>query len=70
VSDVQEVYVRLLSQIGKPIDKPLVASAQIIPTEGTSFEKVKAEAEVVIDDWFSDVTKITEMVIKGDLSTF
>ncbi len=70
VSDVQEVYVRLLSQIGKPIDKPLVASAQIIPKEGTSFEKVKAEAEVVIDDWFSDVTKITEMVIKGDLSTF
>jgi S-adenosylmethionine synthetase len=70
VSDVQEVYVRLLSQIGKPIDKPLVASAQIIPKEGTSFEKVKDEAEVVIDDWFSNVTKITEMVIKGDLDTF
>jgi S-adenosylmethionine synthetase len=47
-----------------------VASAQIIPKEGTSFEKVKAEAEVVIDDWFSNVTKITEMVIKGELNTF
>jgi S-adenosylmethionine synthetase len=70
VSDVQEVYVRLRSQIGKPIDKPLVASAQIIPKEGISFEKIKAEAEVVIENWFSDVTKITEMVIKGDLSTF
>ena len=70
VSDVQEVYVRLLSQIGKPIDKPLVASAQIIPKEDTSFEKVKAETEVVIDDWFSNVTKITEMVIKGELNTF
>ena len=70
VPDVQEVYVRLLSQIGKSIDKPLVASAQIIPKENTSFEKVKAETEVVIDDWFSNVTKITEMVIKGDLNTF
>ena len=70
VSDVQEVYIRLLSQIGKPIDKPLVASAQIIPKEDTSFEKVKAETEVVIDDWFSNVTKITEMVIKGELNTF
>ena len=70
VSDVQEVYVRLLSQIGKPIDKPLVASAQIIPKEDTSFEKVKAETEVIIDDWFSNVTKITEMVIKGELNTF
>jgi S-adenosylmethionine synthetase len=70
VSDVQEVYVRLLSQIGTPIDKPLVASAQIIPKEDTSFEKVKAETEVIIDDWFSNVTKITEMVIKGELNTF
>jgi S-adenosylmethionine synthetase len=70
VSDVQKVYVRLLSQIGKSIDEPLVASAQIIPKEDISFEKVKAEAEVVIYEWFSNVTKITEMVIKGDLNTF
>jgi S-adenosylmethionine synthetase len=70
VPDVQDVYVRLLSQIGKPIDQPLVASAQIIPREGTSFEKVKAETEVIIDDLLSNVTKITEMVIKGELNTF
>ncbi|AKB34796.1 Archaeal S-adenosylmethionine synthetase [Methanosarcina siciliae C2J] len=70
VPEVQDVYIRLLSQIAKPIDQPLVASAQIIPKEGTSFEKVKSEAEVVIDDWFSNVTKITEMVIRGELNTF
>jgi S-adenosylmethionine synthetase len=70
VPEVQDVYIRLLSQIGKPIDQPLVASAQIIPREGTSFAKVKAEAEVVMDDWLSNVTKITEMVIKGELDTF
>lgn len=64
VPEVQDVYIRLLSQIAKPIDQPLVASAQIIPKEGTSFEKVKSEAEVVIDDWLSNVTKITEMVIR------
>jgi len=70
VPEVQDIYIRLLSQIGKPIDQPLVASAQIIPREGTSFAKVKAEAEVVMDDWLSNVTKITEMVIKGELNTF
>lgn len=70
VPEVQDVYIRLLSQIGKPIDQPLVASAQIIPKEGTSFAKVKCEAEVVIDDWLSNVTKITEMVIRGELNTF
>lgn len=66
VPEVQDVYIRLLSQIAKPIDQPLVASAQIIPKEGTSFEKVKSEAEVVIDDWLSNVTKITEMVIRAN----
>ena len=70
VPEVQDVYIRLLSQIGKPIDQPLVASAQIIPREGASFAKAKAEAEVVMDDWLSNVTKITEMVIKGELNTF
>ncbi|MCQ1534717.1 methionine adenosyltransferase [Methanosarcina sp. KYL-1] len=70
VPEVQDIHIRLLSQIGKPIDQPLVASAQIIPHEGNSFEKVKAEAETVIDDWLSNVTKITEMVIKGELDTF
>lgn len=70
VPEVQDVYIRLLSQIGKPIDQPLVASAQVIPKEGTSFAKVKSEAEVVIDDWLSNVTKITEMVIRGELNTF
>jgi S-adenosylmethionine synthetase len=70
VPEVQDVYIRLLSQIGKPIDQPLVASAQIIPKEGYDFSKVKAETEVVIDDWLSNVTKITEMVIRGELDTF
>lgn len=70
VPDVQDVHIRLLSQIGKPIDQPLVASAQIIPKEGTSFAHVKSEAEVVIDDWLANVTKITEMVIRGELNTF
>jgi S-adenosylmethionine synthetase len=70
VPEVQDIYIRLLSQIGKPIDQPLVASAQIIPREGASFAKAKAEAEVVMDDWLSNVTKITEMVIRGELNTF
>jgi S-adenosylmethionine synthetase len=70
VDDVQDVYIRLLSQIGQPIDQPLVASAQIIPQDGVNFASVRAEAESVIDDWLENITKITAMVIKGELSTF
>jgi S-adenosylmethionine synthetase len=70
VDDVQDVYIRLLSQIGQPIDQPLVASAQIIPQDGANFASVRAETESVIDDWLENITKITDMVIKGELSTF
>lgn len=70
VPDIQDVYIRLLSQIGKPIDQPLVASAQIIPKDGVSFKTVQSEAEVIMEDWFSNITKITEMVINGELDTF
>ncbi len=70
VPEVHDIYLRLLSQIGKPIDQPLVASAQIIPEDGSSFSKVKAEAEAVMDDWLANVTKITDMVVKGELDTF
>ncbi|TGC08170.1 methionine adenosyltransferase [Methanolobus halotolerans] len=70
VPDVQDVHIRLLSQIGMPIDQPLVASAHVIPEDGVNFASVRAETESVIDDWLSNVTKITDMVIKGELDTF
>ncbi len=70
LSEVEEVYVRILSQIGQPIDQPLVASAQVIPQEGANFASIHSEVESVIDDWLANITKITDMVIKGDLDTF
>ncbi|MBN1133963.1 MAG: methionine adenosyltransferase [Methanosarcinaceae archaeon] len=70
LSEVDEVHMRILSQIGQPIDQPLVASAQIIPQEGANFTSIRSEAESVIDDWLANITKITDMVIKGDLDTF
>ena len=70
VPGIHDIYVRLLSQIGKPIDQPLIASAQIIPVEGVSFNTVEDDVAAVMDDWLSNTTKITEMVINGELDTF
>ena len=70
VDEVSDVHIKLLSQIGKPIDQPLVASAQIIPEEGANFANIRSEAEVVIDDWLENITKITDMVVRGELDTF
>jgi S-adenosylmethionine synthetase len=70
VDGVQQIHIMLLSQIGKPIDQPKAASAQIIPTEGYSLNSVQSEVETIMDSWLADISKITEMLVEGKLRTF
>jgi len=70
VDGIEEMYVRLLSQIGQPIDYPLVASVQLLPKAGASFKEVNAEVLEIVDDQLANVTSITEKVIEGKLKTF
>lgn len=70
VEGVEEVYVRILSQIGKPIDKPLVASLQIIPKKGYTIEKIEKPAYEIADEWLANIVKVREMVINGKIDVF
>ncbi|MGD1005400.1 MAG: methionine adenosyltransferase [Methanoregulaceae archaeon] len=70
IDGIEEMYIRLLSQIGKPIDLPLMASAQVLPKSGVSMQKIKGDVEGIVDDWLENVTSITEKVICGELKTF
>ncbi|WP_316558515.1 methionine adenosyltransferase [Methanimicrococcus hongohii] len=67
---IDDVYVKLLSQIGQPIDKPLVASVQISVKDGVKFDSMRKEAEGITDEWLANTKKITDMVAKGELETF
>ncbi len=69
VSGVREVYVELLSQIGRPIDDPLMASVKIIPEERLTNDMVN-EAYGITDEELSRVTKITEKIIRGEITIF
>ena len=70
VDGIEEMYVRLLSQIGKPIDLPLVASIQVLPKHGVSLKEINADVLEIVDDQLANVTSITEKVIEGKLRTF
>jgi len=70
VDGIREVQIRLLSQIGQPIDKPHVADAQLVTENGVSVADVESEVQATIDDELSDITDVTESVIEGDISTF
>jgi S-adenosylmethionine synthetase len=70
VDGIEEMYVRLLSQIGKPIDQPLVASVQVLPSCGVKLKEINADIQEIVDDQLANVTSITEKVIEGKLKTF
>lgn len=70
VDGIEEMYVRLLSQIGKPIDLPLVASVQVLPKKGYALKDINSEINAIVDDNLANVTSITEKVIRGELKTF
>ncbi|WP_324735799.1 methionine adenosyltransferase [Thermococcus sp. SY098] len=70
IEGVQEVYVRILSQIGKPIDEPLVASIQIIPKQGYKVESFEKDAYEIADEWLANITKIQRMIIEDKLNVF
>jgi len=70
VDGIEEMYVRLLSQIGKPIDQPLVASIQVLPKAGIKLKDINADILEIVDFKLANVTEITEKVIEGKLKTF
>ncbi|EMA24926.1 methionine adenosyltransferase [Haloarcula argentinensis] len=70
VDGIRQVQMRLLSQIGSPIDEPHVADATVITEDGVAVGDVEADIQATIDDELADVTDITRQVIDGNLSTF
>ncbi|RLF13360.1 MAG: S-adenosylmethionine synthetase, partial [Thermoprotei archaeon] len=67
VPGLKEVYVWLLSQIGRPVDDPLVAAAQVILEPGTKLAEVRGEIEEVIRSELGSIWKLTEMLARGDI---
>ena len=70
VDGIRDLQVRLLSQIGRPIDEPHVADAQLVTEEGVAIGDIEPEVLNIVDRELADVTDVTRSVINGDVSTF
>ena len=70
IEEVKQVHIMLLSQIGKPIDHPKAASAQIIVEDGSNIESVNKDVEGIMNNWLEDIGKITEMMVECKIRTF
>jgi len=70
VDGIRQLQVRLLSQIGSPIDQPHIADTTVVTEDGTSVADIESEVRETVDDELASVTDVTRQVIDGDLTTF
>ncbi|MCS7107983.1 MAG: methionine adenosyltransferase [Sulfolobales archaeon] len=70
VPKVKEVYMEILSQIGKPINEPLVAVVKLVVDENSNFQTVKSDVEELVKDELNNITKLTDLIIEGQVNIF
>lgn len=68
--DVEEVWIRIVSQIGKPIDLPQIAVAQLSLAEGVKLHAVKNTVAGIIDQGLENIHEITERTVAGKVRVF
>lgn len=68
VEGAKEAYIWLVSQIGKPIDQPAIAAAQIITQPKVSFRSIENQVEQVIDFELQNIDKFSDDLAKGKIS--
>ena len=67
VEAVDEIYVWLCSQIGQPIEQPLVASAQAILAPGAGLPDVEEPIRAIIQEELAQIPRFTQRLIRGEL---
>jgi S-adenosylmethionine synthetase len=68
---VREVYVSLLSQIGKPINKPQIAHIKIkMEKEMKLTNDIRMEAEALAYEKLERITEYTKKIVRGELQLF
>ncbi len=70
VPKVREVYMEILSQIGKPISEPLVAVVKLIVDDSANFRAVSSDVEEIVRSELNKITRLTEMIINEQVSMF
>ena len=69
VKGVREVYVYLLSQIGKPITKPLTANVKIVPEDKLTAD-MQNEAARIVEEVLNAYRDITRKIVEGEIQLF
>jgi S-adenosylmethionine synthetase len=67
VPGVAEVYVWLCSQIGQPINAPLIAAAQVILQQGVGLPDVQLAVQTIIQQELAGIHEFGDRLARGEL---
>jgi len=67
VPGLEEVYIWLLSQIGKPINQPAIAAAQVVLKSGTSISDVRKGIKEVVNSELENIDKFCADLAQGKI---
>ncbi len=70
VPTVETATVHLLSQIGAPLDQPLVATARVRPTEGTLTPSIRADVASVLNENLANVGDVRDLILNREITLF
>ena len=62
---VREVSVTLCSQIGKPVDQPLIASVQLCLEPGAELDEARIHARRIIEEQLDDIPSFSRRLAEG-----
>jgi S-adenosylmethionine synthetase len=68
--DIEEVLVRIVSQIGREISDPHVASVQAIYASGVQASKYESKIRSIVDGHLNRISGLTNQFVEGKLSVF
>ncbi len=67
---VKDCEVKLLSQIGVPIDHPKSAELKVLLNDGEKFENHKKALTETVDSWLANITELTHRIIEGKTKVY
>ncbi len=70
VPTVKETTVYLLSQIGAPLDRPLVATACVRPVSGSLTSSIRADVQAVLDEYLAQVHTVRDRILSREFPLF
>jgi S-adenosylmethionine synthetase len=67
VTGIKEVYVWLLSQIGRPINEPKVAGVEVILEKGVDFKPVSRQVNDIVRSELNSINDFTKRLTEGKI---